>query len=784
MKEIINRYAEGYASELKRQSHKTDDLRKVNHPVLFIFIGDDSFEALKEVYYTNQAKWSNHDGVMYLFTATNETFDGDNVFNFKLPEFVFEEKKSRKLLREEFYKDTDRLIELNKLIRRLNGSLTESGRYYSRFDCLNISVITRIDDPTNVLIPEISILTKKIMMESFKQVNLELYGILKEKNNSEHHYRSTAFGISFLRELHYFQSNNYSFIEQLELTEDRIPMTVELDSRKLFSLVYLLSDRDEEGKTDIENMKTNYEIISTLNLLKNRSTVKSADSPNDYYDNSAFIQGIQPSFEESAYASAGFSKVVRPNKTIALTVLYHLYKNYVEKLNKAEGINKTLIRSILNIDEDSINQKITSLVPNKNLLEESAIGLMKYPISFQQLRGLTIKNAENELHRNGCTASFAKNIIEPANRALENINVKEELSNLVRTNLVTDSKYGIYYAYILTDENDDDNGIIQELREAIKSITSEIEMVKAKLSASYDNVVENEKFKWSTLPFSENKNIDSFSKHLMTKIYGLKFEIVSLEMKLQYVKQLELTLLDLHQEYKQTIRQIEDLEGLLYQMAKNSIELETDYLSRNIFEYYQKVVLEIVKELEEKRGKDFYFEERFFGNIGELLEEDVKNFFLRLQEVCSKEVLSHIAFSKTVEDELLERSNLDVHYSNNAVLTKNGLFKELFHRLNHHSIINIDISEVTLAHRYEEKYIFGDYNSEFIQWTLNYDKHERTYKSGCVHEEKSSGIEKLNIMGGFKLTDLRYWINNYQNYEEYRGIGYDFHGVDERMLLL
>ncbi|MNN91859.1 hypothetical protein D3C81_2100320 [compost metagenome] len=51
-----------------------------------------------------------------------------------------------------------------------------------------------------------------------------------------------------------------------------------------------------------------------------------------------------------------------------------------------------------------------------------------------------------------------------------------------------------------------------------------------------------------------------------------------------------------------------------------------------------------------------------------------------------------------------------------------------------------------------------------------------------MHEQRRSGIEKLNLMGGFHLEDLLYYRNGKVYYETYAASGYRLHGIAEEQL--
>jgi hypothetical protein len=81
-----------------------------------------------------------------------------------------------------------------------------------------------------------------------------------------------------------------------------------------------------------------------------------------------------------------------------------------------------------------------------------------------------------------------------------------------------------------------------------------------------------------------------------------------------------------------------------------------------------------------------------------------------------------------------------------------------------------------------EKYLFGNYNSDFIRYAFELDHGSRTYKLGCIHERRTSGIEKLNLMGGFTIEDVIYGKNAMKYYEIFMKKGYRLHAIDEDKL--
>lgn len=150
----------------------------------------------------------------------------------------------------------------------------------------------------------------------------------------------------------------------------------------------------------------------------------------------------------------------------------------------------------------------------------------------------------------------------------------------------------------------------------------------------------------------------------------------------------------------------------------------------------------------------------------------------RLTQTCRTLILSAQPFNQTFEEELLRRANVAAAYENRLVVPKDELFKKLYQTLEENGGINIRLLDYTHEHRYEEKYFFGDYEGEFLPYALDVDITSRIYKLGFVHERRSSGVEKLHLMGGFHLEDLMVYRNGKTYYETYIANGFVFHGIN------
>ncbi|MBW7462247.1 transcription initiation factor TFIID, partial [Paenibacillus sepulcri] len=110
-----------------------------------------------------------------------------------------------------FHEAGRHLDDLNRALRQVSDTIADYGRLYASFDRLHLAVITRVEDPLNVLVPEISLLAQSIFLQLFKSVQMDLYALISEREQSETFGYASAAGISFLRELEGMQRPDYAY---------------------------------------------------------------------------------------------------------------------------------------------------------------------------------------------------------------------------------------------------------------------------------------------------------------------------------------------------------------------------------------------------------------------------------------------------------------------------------------------------------------------------------------------------------------------------------------------
>lgn len=785
MKQLLDQFATEYSAAEDKLTGKGDDQSSIHYPTVYLFIGDKSADAIAPMMRINERKWDNSAGVMYVHIASScsqEEKEGSKLsrLSLSLPRDQRESKTYRQELCRHFYENERSLYELNRILRQVSLNIADYGRLYASFDRIHVSVITRVDDPLNVFIPEISLLAQSIFSQSFKSVQMDLYALIYEREQVEAFGYSSSLGVAFLRELELMQSPNYSFSAELQVTEDGISIPVTHTRAPLFDLVYILSDKDERGITSSTGMQDNYEIISHISLLKNRKPKDEAYDLNvGGYNNTSFKNNMMTESGRQGYVSAGFSRVKRPNQSIALAVLYHFFRRLNEQMKGELDWSVREKLAMFGAEPHEIETSVHIAVPEQERIHDMA-GMMTHPVSFSNLKRMTLQEAEEALFGEGCRMYFQDNIVRPAEEAVKRMDIHAQIQNALTHRLAAHPEVGFYHLYAYTDEHNDANSIMKELRAMMRELSSEIEDTRLAIEELYFTRVED--FSFQRVLFRDKQSVRNFIRAFFDKVYALKWKQVRLQIELKLIQRYEVELLGFHHHFKRQVMDMKKLEDTLRETALDSIAAADDYIGQNIMEYYERVTTEVMEELQSKRGAGVFFEERYVGNVTKLLNDGVDPLLKRLIQVCRTEILTAAPFHLTFEEELLQRSNVTVEYHNRQVVSKDELFKMLYRRLEEHAGIHIRLLDYTHEHRYEEKYFFGDYTSEFVRYALEADESSRIYKLGCVHEKRSSGVEKLNMMGGFHLEDLMFYRNGKVYYEHYVQNGYVFHGMKEEEL--
>lgn len=788
MKQQLEQFALDYDRAEERLAGQGDDQSSIHYPALYLFIGDKAGEAIGSMKEIHDRKWDNSRGVMYLWVTTA---GGASVQAEESPavkrhvllagtEEGSDSKKARAELYRKLYDRGQGWFELNRTLRQVSSHIAEYGRLYASFDRIHLSVITRVDDPLNVFVQELSLLAKSILGQSFKSVQMDLYALISEREQVEAFGYGSSAGVAFLRELDYMQQPDYSFSAPLHVTEDGISIPVTHQASPLFDLVYVLSDRNERGLLSADGLQGCYEMISHISLLKNRKYKEQVfGSGSGSYNNTSFKNNVMTESGRQGYVSAGMAKVKRPNQSIALVVLYHLLRQIKADMAAEPEINEQEKLSMFGIHPAAFEEQAARLVPDLEAIAEMH-ALMTHEVSYASLRSMSLREAEQALYGEGCRAFFRSNYEDPARRGLEQLDVAAKLENELHSRTSAAPMIGLFQLYHWSGERKEAGGLLPYVQDLYRETQRELELARFELEQAYEGRVEQLSFK--KVPFMDKRNVRSFISELFRSIYYRKRDLLMLEIKLKLISRYEAELEALHKRCEAKIHQFEKLEQQLRASAQESVTWADDYIGQNIMEYYELVTKRVTDELKAKRGAGAFFEDRLLGNQRDLLEQGTERFLSKLIQVCREHILTSPYFKLSFEEELLQRSNVTIEYNNKEVLSKDDLFKKLYRTLEDRAAIQLRLYDYTQEHRYEEKYIFGDMESEFVRYVFSVDESSRIYKLGGVHEKRSSGIVKLNLMGGFHLEDLMYYRNGKVYYESYVANGYELHGVDPARL--
>lgn len=772
MRERLKAFAKQYDGEIDRLAIANDEQRSIHHPLIFVFLGDLSLEALGEIYAHNTRKWNNSSGVFYFHLYSEKSLSLDQLYSVKLELPETDRKTSRPAIRQRFYADEKKRMEINSVIRQISSRFAERCQIYASFQRLTMAVVTRIDDPMNILLPEITLMMKTVFSKSFKSVHPDFYGLISEKHDGGDIGLSSSLGISFLRELDDCQRRDFRFHALLEMTDDAIKLPVTHENSPLFDLAYLLSDKVEDGTFPVDGMSVNYEIISNLNVLKNQLNTEGQPRADAGYNNSTFKKNISlHAGDGNVYCSAGFARIKRPNQAIALTVLHQLFRNVVEALQGQGNHDRRSALDLFGLDAASIERIMKALFPDRKIIEDMKALMINRDVSWDILKRLTLRETEHELYGEDAACFFNGVIAQTLAGRWESTQVQPFIPELIKNVIIP--QVGLYSAFKWTS----DSYLIREIRNQIRETAKRLEETRATLDQLYNEKVERQ---WiGRFVLLNQTYVKRLRNVLLDNIYGQKYEIAYLETRLKLLRMIELKLETVNQELGYKVEELRRMDNVMEDECRESMPGINDYNGRNIPEYYRCVVKNILTDLESRRGPQFYLEDRYLGDVYALLEPGSGKLLNRLIDFCKRYLFTDDLFQQPFEQELLQRANVTVNFEHGQrVLPKEELYRDLVHTLEKNSAIHLEIYNYTFKRRYEETYFFGDRESEFIKFAFSIDVHNRTCHWGCMNVKKTSGIEKLDIMGGFRIEDMMFYRNGKKYYDHYISNGFQFHSAD------
>lgn len=267
--------------------------------------------------------------------------------------------------------------------------------------------------------------------------------------------------------------------------------------------------------------------------------------------------------------------------------------------------------------------------------------------------------------------------------------------------------------------------------------------------------------------------------YLVEKVYKTRYTYEIESLKLRALERLQTYLKAFYETLKQKLKKLDEVEVVLTDMIEEAERYEEEYLVQNVREYYERVVEKQLENLQSVKGMHFLQDTKYIGPSNQLLEGTKEEIIEKIGHIAEEEFLREEKyFNISFEEELLARANMLVAYEDTEVAAKSELYKLLYESLEENSTPCVYLDTTLASHRYIEKYFFGNRQSEFIDYAYKRDQSSRSYKIGTINDKRKSVIEKLQIMGGFRLEDLVYSKSATRYYEAYKEKGYHLHGEE------
>lgn len=768
MEELFEKFTHRYSNDMDKMINKSDEQRSFRNPVLFVFLGDKSIEASKKIHSHISKTLDNGAGILFFNVFSEKRFEGSNVFNFNIPYDKENFKSLRKSIYDKLYYDDELLTNLNKEIVKVKNRILEQGEEFASFEKINIAVITRADDELNILVPEITLLIKTKLMQNFLITACDLYTLIETKAEDENdEFNRGSLAVSFFKEMNFFQSSNFKYEKEIEVFDGNRKLAVKWD-KPIFELVYILSDVNKKGIVTRHSLEENYNIISYISLIKNRKINSESyyDIKNKIYDDNIFKRNISDENGELTLATAGLAVIKRPNSAVSMAVLSCVYEDMFNTLKDTSGIKETDVLLELGLDEETIDNKIEKFMPEDKGVED----MMAIMTVRSRVKGdkITLKEAEKTLYDDMCEKFYEVNFKEYANEKLNSINFKAAISEAVKK-IAEKPELGVYAAYLCTKDEE----IIDTLNKRIKDYEAFMEKLQNQIDEIYEGEIKKPSFFKTIL--GKDEIIRDIKGQIFNGVYSRKIEMLKMQLRCTYFKNCIRELLDLNAYFSELIENLNRTKEKIDKYTLELIRENDNYIGQNIREYYEGIVKKKLVGLKEKFGKRFYFSKEFTGSLYGIIKAGADEIVSSLEEMCLKYILTEKEFSMSFEDELNERTNISTVNYNREISTKDEIFKNLCTILENNSISKAFIIDYNVT-KYEEKYFFGDYSSDFIKYAYNFDKRSKSCEIGYIHERRATGIEKLSLMGGFKIKDLIYYKNSIKYYEAALKEGYKLHG--------
>ncbi len=765
---FINR-AQSYASTCNEEALLNHEIR-AKSPVLFVVLGEYAKSGIDTIQKTLSRNVMNAEGVVYLHIALEEakhTSSNDtNEVSLSLPLSCLDKERKRGELPKSLLSNDKALKLLNNKLQEVRAKILEKSKFFHHWEQVHVFFITAGSEAINVLLPDITVLLRKKLEQDFKQINMDLFVLIEEASGMATPLNQ-AMTISLFKELECYQKDTYHYEKAVELLDDDLKMTLHYN-QPLFQMVFIMSDKKENGQKIDEAAQRHYETIATVSLLKNKQQKQlELVEARQQYNNNIFINNVRYKGQER-YATASLAKVKKPSIGIYLAVGYHLFEAYIKQL-KGEDVQDTVaLLEIAGLSEKGLSLLVEESMPHEENLSEIH-SMISQNATFKDIKNSTFKETEQLLYKRSLEAFFEDNFVKVSERKLEENSDITRIKQRIYQDIVCQIKYGPYALEALFQKE-----ALEEVDKLRKRYLFEEKQLMETLEKVSGQIV-GERIA-SRVSFFDKKYLREVKDYLVNEIYTLKYQCLAIKLKLRAIDYIKDSLEALYEEIKQDIKNLEQVGVLLKGLMEESNKFEETYLVQNVNEYYQKIVQHKIAHLEKTRGQYFLQEDKFMGSVKAVFRQSKEQILEKLYTIEEKYILQdEKLFRLSFEEELLARANMLINYEEKEVVAKGELYDMLYLSLEENSKPCVFLDTASLEHRYEEKYFFGDRESEFMSYAYERDQSTRNYKLAYMSDARKNSIEKLQLMGGFRLSDLVFTTTAQRYYDAYVKEGYIFH---------
>lgn len=770
IKEVILQRAESFALHDDEETLKSNEIR-MKAPMIFVFLGDKLQDGISKVQLSIAERISNSEGIVYLAvgSASNNKQSSDVLYIELGKEVKTETGKDERQKLSHLLEENDVLKQLNEKIIELTQCVLGKSKVFSYWEQIHVTMVTAASDPLNIILPDLTVLIKNKLEQSFKQVFTDLF-VIVEETSEDASPMNKALSYSFFQELERYQESHYHYEKPIELLDEEMKLIASYDGA-LFHLIYLLMDKKENGQKINDATKKHYETMVAVNLLKNREQLSvELEEVREQYNYNTFMASIKEN-ADNRYCTARLAKVRKPGQGIYLTIAYYLFKAYEKELSYEKQDASYALLDQVGLSDERLEKLIREYMPPEEGLEEIK-SLISRKISFKELKNVTFFEAEQNLYGDSANDFFERNFIKSTYKKVISVIQGEAFREKLIKEVVSHPSYGPFVIGQLLNS------------EAYESLENQKEKYQYKMREYMTGLEEKQnqlvgQYVGGNFSLFEKKYVQEVKEYIIKEIYRIKYHYALENLKLQALQILKEELEQFYETLKNQLQKLKEIEEFLLERIEEANRYEEDYLVQNVKEYYEKVVAEQLEKLKKLKGEHFLQEEKYMGLGYQLLGESKAVILEKICQITEQEILKEDKYFKiSFEEELLNRANMLVDYEETEVVSKSELYKLLYESLEENSMPCVHLDTTLATHRYVEKYFLGNRHSEFIDYAYKRDQSSRSYKIGTVSDTRNNVIEKLQLMGGFKLEDLIYTRSARRYYEAYKEKGYHFHSED------